>query len=65
MQKRVFEIKNSHPTMRKWDNYDISSFLWIAIIGRKSRIYYDKSLEESEIEQFSMSTPITIEQFSR
>ena len=24
MQKRVFEIKNRHPIMKEWDNYDIS-----------------------------------------
>ena len=50
MQKRVFEIKNKHPIMREWDNYDISYFLWNAIMRRASRVYSDKSLEDSEIE---------------
>lgn len=51
MHKRVFEIKNKHPLMREWDNYDFSHFLWNSVIMRASRVYGDKSLEDGEIDE--------------
>jgi hypothetical protein len=47
-QSRPLEVKTSHPIMSQWDNNDFSSFVWNAVIQRKSK----KTVKIESIDQF-------------
>jgi len=53
LQEKIFEIKNSHPIMKNWDNRDYSHFLWEAIVQKDELPGDEVDEEEEEVEGFN------------
>ena len=45
-QAKLLELKNDHPVMKKWSNYDYSTFIWRASKDQKSK-NSNQSIEQS------------------
>jgi hypothetical protein len=48
-QAKLLELKNAHPVMKQWSNFDFSTFIWLAGIARSSKGNKDKELTEHKI----------------
>ena len=45
-EKKILDVKTSHPIMKNWDNLDLSYFLWKAILSR------DEDIDSEDVGDF-------------